>query len=301
MAPKVAGAWNLHSLSLDEPLETFVLFSSVASVLGSPGQGNYAAANAFLDGLAHHRAALGLPALSINWGAWAEVGLAARPDRIEHVRRQGILPFSPEQGVQLFERLLQTGAVQVMGIAVDWSRLPGSTSIPLLSHLAEEVARRSGSPQAKESKSGLSRQKLQAMEPEERQSLVEALLKDQIARVLRASPEKIDVHQPLDTLGVDSLTGYELINRLEAELDVSIPMTILLQGPSLSQLAQFLVEQLIPAAPPAAAEEVAVEGPEDRLKEQVEQLSDEQVDAMLEEYLQPGETELESTAGETGD
>ena len=98
MAPKMYGAWNLHTLTLDKPLDFFVLFSSVASVLASPGQGNYVAANAFLDALAHHRRVRGLPGLAINWGLWAEVGLAARPDITKRLVQQGIQPFSPGSG-----------------------------------------------------------------------------------------------------------------------------------------------------------------------------------------------------------
>jgi NAD(P)-dependent dehydrogenase (short-subunit alcohol dehydrogenase family) len=104
MAPKIDGALNLHHLTLNDPVELFVLFSSGASVLGSPGQGNYVAANAFLDALAHQRRALGLPGVSINWGAWGEVGLATRPDRVKHLSQQGIAAFTPTQGVELQDR-----------------------------------------------------------------------------------------------------------------------------------------------------------------------------------------------------
>ena len=130
MAPKVSGAWNLHRLTLEDDLDFFVLFSSAASVLGSPGQGNYVAANAFLDALAHHRRALGMPALAINWGAWTEVGLATRSDRVEHLTRQGIMPFTPEQGVLLMERMLELDLVQCMGVAMDWGKILGSYTPP---------------------------------------------------------------------------------------------------------------------------------------------------------------------------
>ena len=129
MAPKVGGAWNLHRLTLEDDLDFFVLFSSAASVLGSPGQGNYVAANAFLDALAHHRRALGMPALAINWGAWTEVGLATRSDRVEHLTRQGIMPFTPEQGLRLMERMLERDLAQCMGIAMDWGNCSAPTRL----------------------------------------------------------------------------------------------------------------------------------------------------------------------------
>jgi len=100
------------------------MFSSVAAVLASPGQGNYVAANAFLDGLAHHRRAQGRAGLAINWGLWAQVGVAARPEITKRLMQQGILPFSPSQGMHLLERVLQLDSPQAMAIAVDWSRLP---------------------------------------------------------------------------------------------------------------------------------------------------------------------------------
>lgn len=291
MAPKVDGAWNLHNLTLNDPLDHFVLFSSVASVLGSPGQGNYVAANAFLDALAHYRHTLGLPALTINWGAWAEVGLATRADRVRHVTQQGIIPFTPAQGVQLMERMLHYGPVQVTGIAVDWAKLPIVSSKPLLSQLAQEAAQRAGPSRSGQKKDGLTREKLLAVESEERQQLVETLLKEQIAKVLRSSPDRIDVHLPMDKLGIDSLMGFELINRLESDLEMSVPMTVLLQGPSLAQLTTELLDQLaLPSAAPTAPA-ITEHKPEDELLAEVDRLSDEEVDAMLREIVEEADTE----------
>ena len=111
LAPKLDGAWHLHELTRDRPLECFVLFSSAAALLGSPGQANYAAANAGLDALAHHRRALGLPALSINWGPWAEVGLAAaQANRGQRLALQGIDSITRAQGLQALGRLLSQPA-----------------------------------------------------------------------------------------------------------------------------------------------------------------------------------------------
>jgi len=123
MAPKVAGAWNLHELTRSRPLDLFVMYSSAASLVGSPGQGNYAAANAFLDALAHHRRALGLPGLSINWGGWAEVGMAAELDRRHGGARDaaGVGRIDPVHGLMTLERLLGQGLPQAGVLPIDWS------------------------------------------------------------------------------------------------------------------------------------------------------------------------------------
>lgn len=274
MAPKVSGAWNLHRLTLEDDLDSFVLFSSAASVLGSPGQGNYVAANAFLDALAHHRRALGMPALAINWGAWTEVGLATRSDRVEHLTRQGIMPFTPEQGLRLMERMLGRDFVQCMGIAMDWGKLLGSYLPPLLSRLSEEVLAGDG-PVKKDSSV---RKNILAAGPGERRPLVEGFLVEQIAQVLRCSPSRVDAHLPLNRLGIDSLMAVELKNRVEDDLGTSVPVTALLQGPSLSQLATQLLEGL---DAPAADASWDPEEAEDGIEAQVEGLTDEEVDALL--------------------
>jgi acyl carrier protein len=272
----VDGAWNLHRLTLEEDLDFFVLFSSAASVLGSPGQGNYVAANTFLDALAHHRRALGMPALAINWGAWTEVGLATRSDRVEHLTRQGIMPFTPEQGVRLMERMVELDLVQCMGISMDWGKILGSYTPPLLSRLAEEVLAGEG-PTKKDSSV---RKDILAAEPGERRGLVEGFLVEQIAQVLKCSPTRVDAHEPLNRLGIDSLMAVELKNRVEADLETNLPVTALLQGPSLSQLAAQLLEGLdAPTADDPSAPE------EDGLEAQVEGLTDDEVEDMLRDMM----------------
>ncbi len=125
MAPKIDGAWNLHQLTLTAPLDFFILFSAGAALLGSPGQSNYAAANAFLDGLAHYRQGQGMCALSINWGAWAEVGMAART-KDQSQRRwagEGIRLIYPHEGVQILEQLLKQSSAQVAVLPINWSQV----------------------------------------------------------------------------------------------------------------------------------------------------------------------------------
>jgi myxalamid-type polyketide synthase MxaB len=295
LGPKADGAWNLHTATLDAPLDFFVMFSSMAAVLASPGQGNYVAANAFLDALAHHRRARGQAGLAINWGLWAEVGVV-RPEITKRLKQQGILPFSPSQGMHLLERVLQLDSPQAMAIAVDWSRLLSLMSPPILSVLAEEVNHGSGPGRAQRSKDGLTMEKLVAAPAAERQPLIEAFLVEQIGRVLRCSPSKVDVQQPLTKLGIDSLMAVELKNRVESDVGLTVPVTALLEGPSLAQLSARLVTQLpapvavseaaVPAvAAPAGAGVAGGWSPTgasiEELLSEVDDLSDDAVDSLL--------------------
>ncbi len=244
LGPKADGAWNLHTATLDATLDFFVMFSSVAAVLASAGQGNYVAANAFLDALAHHRRAQGRVGLAINWGLWAEVGVAARPEITKRLMQQGIVAFSPARGMQLLERALQSDAPQAMAIAVDWRRLLSLMSPPILSTLAEEVTHDAGPRPAPRSNDGLTGEKLGAASAAQRQPLIEAFLIEQTAHVLRCSPSKVDVQRPLTQLGIDSLMAVELKNRVEGDLGLTLPVTALLQGPSLAHLGARLMTQL---------------------------------------------------------
>jgi acyl transferase domain-containing protein/NADPH:quinone reductase-like Zn-dependent oxidoreductase/acyl carrier protein len=291
MAPKVDGGWLLHRLTQHRELDHFILFSSLAAVFGSPGQGNYVAANTFLDALAHHRRLQGQPAVSINWGAWAEVGLSARADRVSHITQQGILPFTPQQGVQLLERILHHDAVQMAALAIEWPKLLKSFSPPFLAEIAATAGPVGEGGDGKKAQS-LQKQLL-ALAPDERHGFVETFLRDQIAKVLRASADKLDVHQPLDQLGIDSLMAYELKNRVESDLNLTLPVAALLQGPSIAKLTSAVLEQLsaadaspAAAAPAADADDANAASTTEQLSRQIDELSDEEVEAMLHELLE---------------
>jgi acyl transferase domain-containing protein len=245
MAPKINGAWNLHISTLNKHLDFLVLFSSAASLLGSPGQGNYAAANAFLDALAHHRRAQGLPALSINWGAWAEVGLAAaQSNRGERLAGRGVGSLTPQQGLEALGRLIGQDCAQVGVMELNlrqWRQFfPRAASAPLLAVLAGEqetagTATRSDNPV---------RQALLAADPKQRHSLLEGHLRQQLAHVLRLAPTRIDPNTPLGSFGLDSLMALELRNRLEASLGIPLSATLIWSYPTLAALTDHLARQM---------------------------------------------------------
>jgi acyl carrier protein len=245
LAPKLDGAWNLHTLTRDTPLDFFVLFSSAAGMLGSPGQANYAAANAFLDSLAHHRRALGLPALSIDWGPWAKVGLAAaQANRGERLAVQGLAGLTPSEGLAALAYLLGQSVPQVAVMKFNlrhWRQLfPRAASARLLTHLyGPEHASVDTTPSSR-----AMRDALLAAAPALRQSLLETHLVQQIAQVLRLPLDQIDSKTPLPALGLDSLMALELRNRLELSLGATLSATLIWGYPTVAALAPFLAEKM---------------------------------------------------------
>jgi acyl carrier protein len=248
MAPKVAGAWNLHETTAEMALDLFVMFSSSAALLGLSGQGNYAAANAFMDGLAHLRRAQRRPALSINWGPWAEVGLAAsRGDRGVRLAEAGMLSYTPADGLQAFESLLMSGCAQAAAMPMDWARFHRATGSMaagrrferLIAFAGDRADREDGS--RPESTDRDLRARLLACEPgRNRRGLLEGFLKGQVAQILRLDAARLGSHTPLRDFGLDSLMGLELRNRLEAALELSLPGTLVYNYPTIGQLAPHL-------------------------------------------------------------
>jgi acyl transferase domain-containing protein/acyl carrier protein len=239
MAPKIPGAWNLHSLTLKNNLDFFILYSSAAGLFGSPGQGSYAAANTFLDALAHYRHTQGLPALSIDWGAFSEVGLAAaQANRGTRLEGRGTRSLSPAQGLGVLSRVLEGGAIQIGVVPLDirqWVEFfPSVASSRLLSRLVTEqsTVRASGDQDL------LTR--LASAGPEARLSLLEGSLRQQVSSVLRVPLDKLDSSAPLTGLGMDSLMGLELRNRIEAALGISLPATTLWTYPTITKLSLYL-------------------------------------------------------------
>jgi acyl transferase domain-containing protein/acyl-CoA synthetase (AMP-forming)/AMP-acid ligase II/thioesterase domain-containing protein/acyl carrier protein len=254
---KVTGGWQLHRLLADHPLDFFVQFSSGASVLSSPFLGAYAAANAFLDGLAHYRRAIGRPALSVNWGFWAEAGMGARQVREQDgkYQRAGLVGFSNEQGLAMLERLFGHDSAQVVAMPFNWQEWKAThraaASSPLLSYLVAgingitaESSHHPVIPSSRHPAPGLSRAALLAEEPAKRPQLLESYLREQVARPLGIAPSRLDIRQPLHNLGIDSLMALELKGRIEGELGLLVPVAQFLEGPSVARLAALLLDQL---------------------------------------------------------
>ncbi|MCB2261721.1 MAG: type I polyketide synthase [Candidatus Thiosymbion ectosymbiont of Robbea hypermnestra] len=293
MAPKIAGSWHLHTLTQDKPLDFFVCFSSVASVVGSLGQGNYAAANAFMDSLVHLRRTQGLPGLAINWGAWAEVGMAAGLDSYKQGRfvELGIENIDPVQGVSLLGVLIgQTKIGQVSVFPVDWPRFLQQWSRLMQQFSAVPAFLSEVAPaQTSDAESIAIRHRLEEASAEEFDSILTGFIKDRLADILKVAPSQLDVQQPLNTMGFDSLMAVELRNRLQGELDVDIPMARLLEDISVLGLGQEIKTRLTERetnAPPSPTSSTAPGSEEEVLaKLESEQLSEEEIDAPFNEHF----------------
>jgi NAD(P)-dependent dehydrogenase (short-subunit alcohol dehydrogenase family)/acyl carrier protein len=250
LAPKVLGAWNLHVLSADLPLDFFVLFSSVASVLGSPGQGNYAAANAFLDGLAHDRRSRGLPCLSINWGSWAEVGMAARAASSRGPASRVMLPLLTSQALAAMDRLFEkSGPAQAVAMSVDWTQLArsfnGQAPPALISDLIREKARPTAAKPAREAGPRLSLQELLAAPCERRHAVLLGHVQKGLAQVMALDAPELDPEESMSNLGLDSLMALELQHSLEESFGTKLPLELLMGMPSLNEFVARLLDILI--------------------------------------------------------
>ncbi|TGO03759.1 hypothetical protein PN36_00390 [Candidatus Thiomargarita nelsonii] len=291
MAPKVVGTWHLHTLTQDLPLDFFVCFSSSSTLMGATGQGNYVAANTFMDALAHHRRARGLPSLSINWGVWADAGMAANLGSYDQNRfaEYGIGKIATKQGLQVFGELLEQNAVQVGVMQVNWSKLlqqfSPNNEPPLLSELVNQIHQVEETEQQPARQLEELRLQFKKASPDERIARLTAYLQTQVANALRLNTAQLDVQQPLNNIGVDSLMAVELRNKVRKELGVDVPIVKFMEGASVVDLATQLSLQLTEtgATEPETQNRdtgINLENPEDMLAN-LDQLSDEEVDALL--------------------
>jgi phthiocerol/phenolphthiocerol synthesis type-I polyketide synthase C len=245
MGPKLLGAFNLHAQTAGMPLDFFVLFSSAAAALGSPGQGNYASGNEFMDALAELRRKHGLPALSIDWGPWRESGIAARADRAGRLSERGMGSLSDREGLAILEHLLRGERVRSVVLPganfATWVQFYPTGAGDMLEALLSDAPSSGPAPAA----DGGTRSALLAAPAEERPALLEAYLVEVIRRVLRIPASKaLASNLPLNRFGIDSLMAVELKNRVEADLGVVLPVSKILLSSGVSKLALDVSEGL---------------------------------------------------------
>jgi acyl transferase domain-containing protein/acyl carrier protein len=294
MAPKVEGAWNLYKKLEDTPGVNLILFSSVASLLGLPGQSNYAAGNAFLDSLSAYRRAKGGRATVINWGPWKDIGLAAaQAIRGDRLASRGLNGLDPAQALDELERILAHSPSQIAAMDMDWHAY-GASSLklaksPFLCDVLPAGAADAAAAPAAKARDIFTAAAVGAP----RRAAIELFLKEQVARVLRQATGRIDAAKPFRNLGLDSLMGLELRNRLEAELSLQLPASVVWNYPTVKALAPHLASLLeipidaprsleVVAAPEASAEDI------DSLLHEIENLAGDEVRRLLELDKTPG-------------
>ncbi|MEU4357222.1 type I polyketide synthase, partial [Streptomyces virginiae] len=264
LRPKADAALHLHELTRDLDLSAFVLFSSLAGTLGSAGQGNYAAANASLDALAHRRRAEGLPAVSLAWGLWAQestlTGDLGAAD-LKRLARSGIGALSAEDGLALFDAAVASGAAVLTAAHLDLRTADPDAVGSLLRGLVP-ARRRGGSAQAapRDTAAGL-RDRLAGAAPREHHHILLGTVRTEVAAVLgHSDADRVPADRRFQDLGFDSLTAVELRNRLAAATGVKLPPTLVFDHPTPGALAQRLRAALVPGVPAQDSPAEAADG-----------------------------------------
>ncbi|MEM7595538.1 MAG: beta-ketoacyl reductase, partial [Cyanobacteria bacterium P01_A01_bin.83] len=234
MAPKVQGAWNLHSLTKEKSLEFFVLFSSVASLLGFPGQTNHVAANTFLDSFVYYRRSQGLPGLTINWGLWADIGTAA--DK----QVKGIERIPPQIALQAFEQLLSQSSPQVGVVPIDWLKFSQKFLLGKTPPFFEKLISQEQPIQVKQ----ISAQDIKEASSNDRHLLLITYIRDRVAQALGINIQQLDIQQPLTSMGLDSLIAIQLRNLFKTDLGVNLRMSQFMEDVTVVSLAKLFDEQL---------------------------------------------------------
>ncbi|WP_345326201.1 thioester reductase domain-containing protein [Novipirellula rosea] len=236
--PKMLGAWNLHVATRDVPLDHFICFSSFSNLVGATKQANYNAGNSFLDAMAHHRRASGLPALTLNWGALLDAGFVARNHKTaEYLDGVGLKAFRISEALDVFAEMILRDTAVVGAGRVDWKQFSkisdAVATLPMYECVRHDV-------RSTPSNSGLQSQ-LHSVSPNERLDILGDFVASQVAGVFGIEPAKVDRDASLAQVGIDSLMAVELINRIETAVGTRIPMNRILSGPSVRELSHSIL------------------------------------------------------------
>jgi acyl carrier protein len=246
LAPKVNAAWHLHELTKDLPVSAFVLFSSSAGVFGGSGQGNYAAANTFLDALAAYRRGAGLPGISMAWGVWAteESGMASYLDEVGLARLTRLGRLSQAEGLELFDSALGVDEALVLPMRLDSRMLSAMFAADAIPPLLRGLVR--ARPHRARGDTGSLARTLMGVPEAEREAVAIELVRAQAAIVLgHHSSEAIEAQRAFTDLGFDSLTAVELRNRLGMASGLRLPATLVFDYPNPTALAHHLLSEVM--------------------------------------------------------
>ena len=284
---KVDGSWNLHVESLSCALDFFVLYSSVAGTLGSAGQTNHAAANAYMDALAQYRQSLALPATSIAWGAWSEAGIAAESSADQTAGRLGIRPIKTSAGLEMAQTAMTSGRAQVMACPMDWTTFrvqrPDMGTSPFLERLGQ-ISPEPRKPATLRKPPALVIDELTTATGASRRSIVLEFVAEQVASTLDlANQDDIDLDRPLREMGLDSLMAVDLRNKLSAGMGgkLNLPATMVFDHPTVAALADGLLGRLAAMLPEDNEPDSAEKGAGAPDIENLEDLSEDEIEALF--------------------
>ncbi|MEM8831400.1 MAG: SDR family NAD(P)-dependent oxidoreductase, partial [Cyanobacteria bacterium P01_G01_bin.19] len=280
LAPKTQGAWNLHDLTQEYDLENFIMFSSAASLIGSSGQANYCAANVFLDALAHLRRSLGLPGISINWGAWRNTGLAADANITASLEQKGINAIEPERGIEILEELLLDNPRQMGVIPINWDTWQKNNTVTnFYENLIDGDRFKTDSTE----NSTVKQQLLNASYEQKKILLVEQI-SQQVGNILGTKDiNQIDLELGFSELGLDSLSSVELRNKLQSIYNIKLPSTVIFDYFNIKSLANHLLSLLFTSKSLSIEEQTIVE---ERQLLDIENISETEAEKLLLQELE---------------
>ena len=286
MLPKIEGAWNLHMATKDLSLDFFVCFSSFVSIIGWPGQGNYAAANAFMDTLVYYRKQSGLPATTINWGPWANIGMAARLGKNlrDKFDAKGIVSLDSDTALSVMEKILNKGISQSIVVNLDWKKyksdLPFFESIKVKTEKSDNKTEKSNN----EKKKPFINQLTSALPGDAKKMLI-SYIRSKLAVILGIkNPEQIHLRERLFEAGMDSLMAIELKNQLESDLGYSFRNSLLFDYPTPESLVEYLQDQAIFPETKEIKEDISFEGDDidvDSLLSEIDGMSEDEIENQL--------------------